>query len=312
MSCPHCGFDADSDDHFCESCGKPLGMAAQTTLARRCVCGGSQFDADDYCSNCGQHYRPLDAVAAFAVDASLAWASHTGRVHTENQDAAGVRRLADGSVILAVSDGVSSADRAQEASALAVATVLDYVAAHAEVDSDVDIVLEGAIGRAHEALLGMHYDNRIKDEPQATLVVAHVRGSKLTFGWVGDSRIYALGSDMATQLTEDDSWLNNAVRDGMPYELAVRDRHAHCITQCLGMRDDAPDVHVETTELPTGTQLLLCSDGLWNYFDTPLAMYGLVAAQGTGIAAQQCCEGLINAANAAGGVDNITAALLRI
>ena len=312
MACTRCGADVRPDDKFCESCGSRLDAptsAVATAPAARCLCGCTQFDGDGYCLECGQKLRALPTIESTAVDAALAWATHAGRVHAENQDAVAVRRLADGTVLLAVADGVSSADRSREASRMVVQAVDELETGLASYGDDA---LHIALQRAHDALCEWPREDLRKDDPQATVVAAAVNGSQVRYAWVGDSRIYALGVEEARQLTEDDSWLNEALRAGVPPDVALHDRNAHCITQCLGMREAAPDIHVAQAELTPGSWLVLCTDGLWNYFGEPTALMVRVLdhiAEGPAVA---LCEAWVEQANGAGGVDNITVAALRI
>jgi serine/threonine protein phosphatase PrpC len=244
------------------------------------------------------------------MDATLAWATHAGRNHAENQDAVAVRRLAEGTVLLAVADGVSSSDRAREASAMVVQSIVDELEASAF--SYGNDALHITLQRAHAALCQLPREDKRRDDPQATIVAAIVSGCHVRYAWVGDSRIYALGVEEARQLTEDDSWLNEALRAGIPHEVAVNDRNAHCITQCLGMREAVPEIHQGQTELMPGSWLVLCTDGLWNYFSEPTTLMARVldhVAEGSAVA---MCESWVEQANGAGGVDNITVAALRV
>jgi serine/threonine protein phosphatase PrpC len=90
---------------------------------------------------------------------------------------------------------------------------------------------------------------------------------------------------------------------------AMLDKRAHLVTQVLGMRDQILDVHTVERELPADCALLLCSDGLWNYF---LESDELAAAlrQGSSAGSLSVCRYLVDAANERGGQDNVTVALL--
>ncbi|MBV8658881.1 MAG: serine/threonine-protein phosphatase [Burkholderiales bacterium] len=310
MQCESCGFAAGPDDVFCESCGGRLaeGASRPDTELNRCPCGDTQRDASGYCLGCGRKSAVPTDVTFAEIDANLAWASDRGRVHLENQDAAGILRLADGTQLLVVSDGVSSADRAAEASQLAVQTVLDRAVSGIATPP---AWIEATIDAAHQALQAMTRENPAKDDPQATIVVAVVRAGEVWFGWLGDSRIYLLHAEGNRQLTLDDSWANEAIAAGLPREEAQQEAYAHCITQCLGMREAAPDIHLGHCSLPAGAILLLCSDGLWNYLPTPDNLAAAMQSGGADEAALVRSRHLVDLANTAGGVDNISVALLQ-
>jgi PPM family protein phosphatase len=113
------------------------------------------------------------------------------------------------------------------------------------------------------------------------------------------------------QLTEDDSWLNDAMRSGIAPEAALHDPNAHAITQCLGMRDDVPEIHTQQLTLEAGTWLMLCSDGLWNYADGESAMHTLVQNHVAG-SAHALTLALVHFANARGGMDNVSIAAVHL
>jgi serine/threonine protein phosphatase PrpC len=103
----------------------------------------------------------------------------------------------------------------------------------------------------------------------------------------------------------------------MSAELAAKSPQAHAITRWVGA--DSGDVLEPETiaivrhALPeTDGLLLLCTDGLWNYFPTPEAMAGVVReASRDGAEALAIARQLVDLANGRGGHDNITAAVLR-
>ncbi len=123
---------------------------------------------------------------------------------------------------------------------------------------------------------------------------AVTRGATVTVGWVGDSRAYWLSADgdaepgpapdetgpdaaeistgdmaelgPSRRLTEDDSWAAFMVAEGSLTEAeAEAHPNAHVITAWLGVDADEVRPHVATFRPAPGT-LLVCSDGLWNYF----------------------------------------------
>ncbi len=139
-----------------------------------------------------------------------------------------------------------------------------------------------------------------------------MRGSCATIAWVGDSRVYLLAGSAVRLLTRDDSWLADMLEDGMMSDQDARaDRRAHSITQCLGMRDAEIQIHARDIELAPGERLLVCSDGLWNYFDDPATLAQAVNALPSDSKAIDICRHLVGLANHAGGRDNITVGVYR-
>jgi serine/threonine protein phosphatase PrpC len=155
---------------------------------------------------------------------------------------------------------------------------------------------------------------RAASNPACTIVAATVRGAEINIGWVGDSRAYWLPPEgPAEQLTEDDSWATHAIAMGADPAAAMRDPKAHAITAWLGA-DAAPVLPRTGAFTVVGAGLLvLCSDGLWNYLTDPAdfaqAVREELRAGGTLV---EAARGLAEFANAAGGADNITVALIPV
>jgi serine/threonine protein phosphatase PrpC len=72
------------------------------------------------------------------------------------------------------------------------------------------------------------------------------------------------------------------------------------------MLNDPIRIHVRTVKLEADTWLLLCTDGLWNYCDSPAAMAERVREAGDDADAFELCQHLVKFANHSGGHDNIT------
>jgi protein phosphatase len=140
----------------------------------------------------------------------------------------------------------------------------------------------------------------------STVVAALVHGSSASFGHVGDSRIYLLRGGRLQQLSRDHSLVGELVRQGrLTAEEAEVHPHRSVITRALG----APTVEVDawTVDTEDGDVYLLCSDGLSDYVPA-----GELARQLGGDELQPAVDSLIQAANDAGGDDNITAVAFRV
>jgi serine/threonine protein phosphatase PrpC len=140
-----------------------------------------------------------------------------------------------------------------------------------------------------------------------TVVAALVGGDLMTIGSAGDSRCYLIRDGTLTQLTRDDSWVSAAVGEGI---LNSDDVEHHplrnVITKAVGARESIDLDLIEHRLLP-GDVTMLCSDGLHGMLnDQELAR--LLAASGS--LEELACR-LVDAANEAGGRDNVTVVLLR-
>ena len=133
-----------------------------------------------------------------------------------------------------------------------------------------------------------------------------IRDDQFWCAHVGDSRLYRLRESGFLQITQDHTWVAQAMQAG---ELTPEQLHQHpwrhVLSQCVG-REDLSKIEIQPFETEPGDRLLLCSDGLTEDLSDDAIIHYLQAAGS--------CEGavdtLIEAAKAQGGRDNITAIAL--
>ncbi|MEI6669684.1 MAG: PP2C family serine/threonine-protein phosphatase [Acidobacteriota bacterium] len=133
-----------------------------------------------------------------------------------------------------------------------------------------------------------------------TALVAHV----------GDSRAYLWRDGRLEQITRDHSWVEEQIASGAMTEQDAR-RHPwrNLVTRALTGTDE-PDVELTPVSLEPGDRVLICSDGLSTPIDDT-AIAGIVAHAPIGDPGP-LCTALIEAANAAGGPDNITVVVVDV
>ena len=290
MICTKCGAQVKDGDNFCEECGTSLKKTALNSAASSVA------------------FPKSDIVV---WDSKLACATNIGRKHKANEDAGTVARYENGDIALIVADGVSSSVNPTTGSRKAIEIMREMLAIKEMHPKEVMI---NAIRTANAEIKSLPYEIREGElyGPETTIVAALVQENTVTVGWVGDSRAYILSEDRQEQLTVDDSWAEMVVAEGtMTREEAARDRRAHCVTQVLGMHDQPATAHILECRLKQGDMLLLCSDGLWNYLQKDWALLEAIKAFGINSEAVHICEHLVGLANAAGGHDNITVAILK-
>ncbi len=136
----------------------------------------------------------------------------------------------------------------------------------------------------------------------ATVALAWVRAEAVHLAHMGDSRIYLMHQDKLTLQTEDHSIVALLLRHGEITPEEVRSHPARGrLTRYIGMKDDVfPDV--QTIPLQIGDRLLLCSDGLTG----PVSGLQIEDLLHANPEPESACQALVEAANAAGGKDNIT------
>lgn len=140
----------------------------------------------------------------------------------------------------------------------------------------------------------------------ATVVLLLIRGPKALIAHMGDSRLYLLRKKHLIQLTKDHSIVQQLIDAGKitPAEAAVHPARSQ-ITNCIGMpRLSPPGAHL--LNIAPGDRFLLCSDGLT----------GMVRNEGIAGLLNEirdihtACQALVDAANVAGGIDNIAVVLV--
>ena len=140
-----------------------------------------------------------------------------------------------------------------------------------------------------------------------TVVTAIVTGDVMTVGSAGDSRCYLVRGGELRQLTRDDSWVSAALGEGI---LNSDDVEHHplrnVITKAVGARD-AIDLDLIEHDLQPGDVVMLCSDGLHGMVHDQEIGRILVAPHSL----EEATAHLVDAANEAGGRDNVTVVLLR-
>jgi serine/threonine protein phosphatase PrpC len=148
----------------------------------------------------------------------------------------------------------------------------------------------------------------------AAVVTAEADGTiTLTAGWVGDSRIYLFGPRWCERVSDDDTWAAEAARAGIiPAADAETHRRAHTLTRWLGgdAGDVTPHIRVHRLELPAN--VIVCSDGLWNYASRPDVLAGIAAQVPSGAPAVELARHLTAFAVDSGGHDNITVVAARV
>jgi PPM family protein phosphatase len=224
--------------------------------------------------------------------------SDVGRLRTGNEDSFLVD---DRLELYAVADGMGGHNAGEIASAIALEALRAAVASGKALDA--------AIVLANSAIFDKAATDRALTGMGTTLTSVAILGeSTLLIGHVGDSRAYRIRDGTLEQLTEDHSLVEELVREGRlsPEEAEVHPRRS-VITRALGI-DPNVEVDLYTIDARTGDRLLLCSDGLTTMVrdDDVLRIAELDADP------RDAADRLVDAANEAGGEDNITVLIIDV
>ena len=245
---------------------------------------------------------PLTIELSAAVD--------PGRARSNNEDSVAL----DNDVALAVlADGMGGYNAGEVASNMATSFIrtelgrwLREAQSHAS-DAEVRRAMDICVDNANRAIFNAANSNPQYAGMGTTLVVAVFRENRLLVGHVGDSRAYRLRGGRLQQITRDHSLLQEQIDAGLiTPEQAAFSANKNLVTRAVGVEDT---VLLETHQhdvLP-GDTYLMCSDGLSDMLDD--ASIGQVLQAHDSLTAS--CQALIDAANDAGGKDNISVVLVR-
>ncbi|MDX1435785.1 MAG: protein phosphatase 2C domain-containing protein [Anaerolineales bacterium] len=215
--------------------------------------------------------------------------------------------------IYIIADGMGGHQQGEVASEVAIRAMLNHlmrrvynpmfgISPETPQESLQEIMSEG-IAESHNTVL------RLAPGGGTTMTAAMLIGTRMTVAHVGDSRAYAVYMDGRMQvLTRDHSLVRRLEELGqITPEEAETHPQRHVLYRALGLGEPVePDVFTSPT--PNPGYLLICSDGLWGVVPET-DIFRIIS---TSPNLQKAVLGLIEAANAAGGPDNISVVLVRM
>jgi serine/threonine protein phosphatase PrpC len=250
------------------------------------------------------------ASPAATMQFEFACATDTGRARNNNEDSI----VIDDAVSLAVlADGMGGYNAGEVASGMCTSFIKAELgrwlgeASAAATDTDVRRAMDICVDNANRAIFNAANSNPQYAGMGTTLVVAVMRDARLLMGHIGDSRAYRWRAGGLEQITRDHSLLQEQIDAGLitPEQAAVSN-HKNLVTRAVGVEDTVLlETHVH--QIQPDDWLLLCSDGLSDMIDDEDIAAVLRAHDSLPAAAQA----LVDAANEAGGRDNISVVLVR-
>lgn len=194
------------------------------------------------------------------------------------------------------------------ASQLAVEGTVQYLFDMEDDQGNPSDWLNAAIQNAHATIREASNNS---DSPKAmgsTITAIHVGHDMMTVAQVGDSRAYAFRDGKLNLLTEDQTLVGMLQKRGLlTDDQAQTHPSKHVILQALG-QDKEVYAEIGAHEFQDNDYLLLCTDGLSSYVDHETIEKILSSSSDT----PTHCQHLIDAANANGGLDNVTVILARL
>ena len=228
--------------------------------------------------------------------------SDTGRVRSGNEDAVFIGRS-----LFAVADGMGGHRGGEVASATALEPLAALDGATFSTSDEAIAALTAAVLQANTDVSRRSNDDPALEGMGTTLTAVLVDGRAAHLVHVGDSRAYLARGDRFVQLTDDHTLVQALLDQGRitPDEVATHP-HRSVITRAIGV---ASDVEVDGMQLTLrdGDRIVLCSDGLTGVVDD--ATIARTVREHTPDVA---VTALVDAANEAGGPDNITVVILDV
>jgi protein phosphatase len=226
--------------------------------------------------------------------------SDTGRARRENEDSFYAR-----SPMFAVADGMGGAQAGEVASQLAVEVLQQGLP---ERGGSVEQRLRELVVEANARINALSRTDEQRAGMGTTMTLVYVGEHEISVAHVGDSRLYRLRDGRFERLTDDHTLVEELVRQGKltPQEA---DHHPQrsIITRALGP-EAAVEADSHTWPARDGDVYLICSDGLTSMISEAQVGELLTSARSL----PEAGRALIDAANAAGGRDNITVILFRL
>ena len=212
-----------------------------------------------------------------------------------------------------VADGMGGHQYGEVASGLAVRAVSNtvirklympiYGTRPSSPNASILEILNEAIQEAHQVV------SREAPGGGTTMTAVLIMGEQMTVAHIGDSRAYLITPEGEFRsLTRDHSLVKRLVELGqITTDEAAYHPQRNVLYRALGQGEPV-EADINTSPLPLNNLLLICSDGLWGV--VPEAE--LLRLIQDSSSPQEACQRMIDAANAAGGPDNITAILVRL
>lgn len=170
------------------------------------------------------------------------------------------------------------------------------------------ILLENSMLEAHLMVKASRFMN--EKDPHSTAVMLLLQPGKATWAHCGDSRLYRFRDGEPIFRSVDHSYVEYLIASGrLTPEEALSHPNRNILITSLGGKEDPRFDFGEAHDLTGGDSFVICSDGLWAYFDD--AEMGRIVAENS---ARRASEILVDAARAraAGGGDNLSLVIIKL
>jgi PPM family protein phosphatase len=265
--------------------------------------------------------KPKPPVKAKALKPGEGWAyagkTDVGRTRAHNEDSIAINEQLQ---LVALADGMGGYQAGEVASKIAIDVLTQEITESKLTEKDIAKIdpdtgtsvamrrLRSAIERANNQICKVSREKEELDGMGTTIVAACFYDGRVGIAHVGDSRCYRYRDDKLEQLTRDHSLVQEQIEKGLITEdQASASPQKNLITRALGI-DALAQADTQEFRTRTGDVYLLCSDGLSDMVEQETMLRELQrSADLEGIVKR-----LVDAANEAGGRDNISVILVRV
>ncbi len=232
-------------------------------------------------------------------------ATSVGRIRPSNEDSYFVSPPESSDMVLAVvADGMGGHNAGEIASGKAV-SILKKNVQEGNGENPRDILIR-AVEKANREIYEMSIKESKFSGMGTTITACIADDNRVTAAQVGDSRLYLIREGKITQITKDHSLVEMLLENGrITEEEAKHHPQKNVITRAVGTEKN---VEVDMYEFTAngGDVILLCSDGLVNMVENEEILSVIISRDALDSAADK----LVDAAEIAGGTDNITVVLI--
>ncbi len=219
-----------------------------------------------------------------------------------------------------VADGIGGQASGEVASHMAVRHIVEFLRQHPATPLPQAMVQ--AVVQANRAVFAEGQKKALWKGMGTTVTLAVIEDGRLYLAHVGDSRAYLIRGDRIVQLTVDHTWAQEAIEAGrLTPEEARTHPNRNVLKRYVGIQPEVdvdlrtapldgggpPDPHHQPIALQPGDVVLLCTDGLHDVVPDEQILE-IVRTR----SAEQAAKALVAAANAAGGPDNISVAIMEM
>ncbi len=224
-----------------------------------------------------------------------------GVVRKNNEDFYGIFTLRNGGKLFVVADGLGGHLAGEVASSTAVKRLKEHLDNFS--GQDVKAALQAIFQRLNREIYSMGISDPARKGMGTTLTMLYIKGNQAYIAHVGDSRVYRISDQGIEQLTQDQSFVERLVANGLlSEEEAKKHPRKNVLLQMIGMKKEVEPQIIGPFEIKEGDKFLLCTDGLSN-----LVMDREIYEVFSRLSLKEAVDFLIDLAKKRGGPDNITA-----